>query len=126
MSPVEYRANSTGRNPESNLGVGETMKVLSIKPPWAGLILDGIKDIENRTWKTVYRGPLLIHSEGAIQGRVDLVNIVILSDSSWFTGPYGWVIKNPIRFKEAIPCKGKLSIFEFDPKKNLDIVRIIE
>ena len=27
------------------------MKVLTIKQPWAYLIADGIKDIENRTWK---------------------------------------------------------------------------
>ena len=38
------------------------MKVLTIKQPWASLIVDGIKDIENRTWKTNYRGRILIHS----------------------------------------------------------------
>jgi len=27
------------------------MKTLSVKQPWASLIIDGIKDIENRTWK---------------------------------------------------------------------------
>ena len=27
------------------------MKVLSIQQPWASLIVAGIKDIENRTWK---------------------------------------------------------------------------
>ena len=118
MSPVEFALYSTGRNPESNLGVGETMKALSIKPPWAGLILAGIKDIENRTWKTAYRGPLLIHTEGAIRGKVDLVDIGTASESPWFTGPYGWIVKNPIRFQKPIPCKGKLSIFEFDPEKN--------
>lgn len=38
------------------------MKVLSIIQPWAGLIVTGLKDIENRTWKTDYRGKLLIHA----------------------------------------------------------------
>lgn len=38
------------------------MKTLSITQPWAGLIVTGIKDIENRTWKTDYRGKLLIHA----------------------------------------------------------------
>ncbi len=38
------------------------MKVLSIKQPWASLIAHGIKDIENRTWKTNFRGRILIHS----------------------------------------------------------------
>jgi len=38
------------------------MKALSIKQPWAYLIAAGIKDIENRTWKTNYRGKFLIHA----------------------------------------------------------------
>jgi len=36
------------------------MKALSIKQPWASLIAQGKKTIETRTWKTNYRGPLLI------------------------------------------------------------------
>lgn len=38
------------------------MKVLSIKQPWATLTALGYKKIETRSWKTSYRGPLLIHS----------------------------------------------------------------
>jgi hypothetical protein len=38
------------------------MKALSIKQPWASLIAHGIKDIENRTWKTKYRGKIYIHA----------------------------------------------------------------
>ena len=38
------------------------MKTLSIQQPWASLIVAGIKDVENRTWKTPYRGKLLIHA----------------------------------------------------------------
>ena len=38
------------------------MKALTIKQPWSTLIVDGIKDIENRTWKTNYRGRILIHA----------------------------------------------------------------
>lgn len=37
-------------------------KAISIKQPWAWLICSGIKDIENRTWKTNYRGRVLIHA----------------------------------------------------------------
>ena len=44
------------------------MKALTIKQPWASLIVHGIKDIENRTWKTDYRGPLLIHASKTIYG----------------------------------------------------------
>lgn len=39
-----------------------TMKALSIKQPWTSLIANGIKDIENRTWKTNFRGRIYIHA----------------------------------------------------------------
>jgi len=38
------------------------MKVISIKQPWASLIITGYKAYEFRTWKTKYRGKLLIHA----------------------------------------------------------------
>lgn len=38
------------------------MKALSIRQPWAWLILQGFKPVENRSWETLYRGPLLIHA----------------------------------------------------------------
>lgn len=38
------------------------MKVLTIKQPWAELIVHGVKDVENRTWSTNYRGRILIHT----------------------------------------------------------------
>ena len=37
-------------------------KVLTVKNPWAWLIAQGIKDIENRTWRTNFRGRVLIHA----------------------------------------------------------------
>ena len=38
------------------------MKVISIKEPFATLIKDKEKKIETRSWKTNYRGELLIHA----------------------------------------------------------------
>ena len=40
------------------------VKVLSVKNPFAYLILQGGKDVENRTWTTDYRGRLYIHVSG--------------------------------------------------------------
>jgi hypothetical protein len=37
-------------------------RVLTVKNPWAALIAKGVKDVENRTWHTEYRGPLAIHA----------------------------------------------------------------
>jgi hypothetical protein len=42
------------------------MKALSIRQPWAWLIVHGPKDIENRTGRTKYRGPLLIHASAGM------------------------------------------------------------
>lgn len=38
------------------------MKVITIKQPWASLIVNGYKKYEFRSWKTNYRGELYIHA----------------------------------------------------------------
>jgi hypothetical protein len=39
-----------------------TMKALSVQLPWAWWIMRCGKGVENRTWKTKYRGRILIHA----------------------------------------------------------------
>ena len=46
------------------------MKVLSIKNPWATLIINGYKKYEFRTWKTKYRGKILIHASLGIEKNI--------------------------------------------------------
>jgi hypothetical protein len=121
------------------------MKALSVRQPWAWLILHG-KDIENRNWPTKYRGPLLIHASmkydyegagwvkenfpkiklpslfmgevttGAILGKVEVVDCVAASKSKWFFGPYGFVLRNPVEFEKPIPFKGMLGLFDVPDK----------
>lgn len=38
------------------------MKALTLTQPWASLVAIGAKTIETRSWRTNYRGPLLIHA----------------------------------------------------------------
>lgn len=38
------------------------MKAITIKQPFASLIAEGLKEYEFRTWKTNYRGEILIHA----------------------------------------------------------------
>lgn len=38
------------------------MKTLTINQPFATLIVEGLKEYEFRTWKTNYRGEILIHA----------------------------------------------------------------
>ena len=76
------------------------MKVLTIKQPWASLIMQKDKRFEFRSWQTKYRGDLLIHAgkgvdkeamkrlakyipedmpTGKILGKVTLVDCVKMS-----------------------------------------------
>ena len=119
------------------------MKVLSIRQPWAARIVEGLKDIENRTWATDYRGPLLIHASGTpdrvslgdlaarvaieadelrgrlaivhhrggIVGIVHVVERVTAHSSPWFTGPWGWVLRDA-RQLPFCPMPGRLRLFE--------------
>jgi hypothetical protein len=56
------------------------MRALSIRQPWAWLIVNGHKDIENRVWSTRYVGPLVIHAaKGMTNDEYDDV-VDMLSD----------------------------------------------
>jgi len=59
----------------ASLVKGDKMKALSIKQPWAELILRGRKTIELRSWNTRYRGYFLIHASK----KVDMDAIGLLS-----------------------------------------------
>lgn len=115
-------------------------KALSVKQPWAHMILFCGKPYENRTWYTSYRGPLYIHASkgvdmqayyffrkklgkiipeiqmlkrGRLIGKVDLVDVITESTSPWFDGPYGFVLENPEPIV-SIPMKGQLGIFDIN------------
>lgn len=45
------------------------MKVITIKQPFASLIAEGFKEYEFRTWKTKYRGTLLIHAGKSVDKK---------------------------------------------------------
>jgi hypothetical protein len=111
------------------------MKIISIRQPWASLIVQGFKDVENRTWLTRYRGPVLVHASlradavtaeeierrfevhlpaerqlGGIVGVVELVDCVRPHTSKWYApGCYGFVLANarPLPF---VRWKGALSL----------------
>ena len=118
------------------------MKALSIRQPWARLIVNGYKDIENRTWSTDFRGRDYVHagkrvnqgdfqeqrdyiresglilpeepSLGAIVGEVIITDCVDTSSSPWFCGPYGFILSSPVVYKDPIPYRGQLGFFEVD------------
>lgn len=97
-----------------------TIKALSIKQPYADQILRGIKVIEYRSWKTNYRGPLLICAglsladsdpssrtlpRGCAICVVTLTDCVQDSDGDW-----EWHLANVIPVRNY-GIKGKLGLF---------------
>jgi predicted transcriptional regulator len=118
------------------------MKVLSLKQPYAELVISGKKTIELRKWKTKFRGTFLIHASktpdkkdmerfkfdelplGFIIGQVDLVDVKNYENekehqkdkdkhlANSFWGNYGFVLKNPKRIN-PVEAKGKLGFWEF-------------
>jgi hypothetical protein len=98
------------------------LKILSIRQPWADLIVRGGKDIENRSWPAKYRGPILVHASlkldreacneyglhhsrlltGGIVGIAEITDCVLKHQSTWYKGPYGFVLRNrrPLEFLE--------------------------
>ncbi len=49
---------------------------------------------------------------GAIIGEVDITDCVTESTSPWFTGQYGFVLKDAELYKTPIPCRGQLGFFD--------------
>jgi hypothetical protein len=39
---------------------------LSVRQPWAWLLMEGIKDVENRSWATDYRGTIALHASKSL------------------------------------------------------------
>lgn len=118
------------------------MQAISIRQPWAQLVIEGVKDIENRNWFTKHRGRLYIHAAktfekdaaenllnshphlkqiifdstkllGYVIGHVEMKDCVQFHPSEWFQGRYGFVFQNPEKIK-PYPVKGKLNIFNFE------------
>jgi hypothetical protein len=52
------------------------LRALSIRQPWAWLIVNGVKDIENRSFRTRHRDPLVIHAGLNLAGYTEKIELV--------------------------------------------------
>ena len=111
------------------------MRALTIKQPWAGAIFERGKDVENRSWATSYRGPLIIHAgarydnaatvrmgvssvwdTSAIIGIVELVDCVRTRRGKWADADaWHWVLKNPQVLTRSVPASGRLGLWTPSP-----------
>jgi hypothetical protein len=106
---------------------------LTVKQPWAHAIIHLGKNVENRSWRTSYTGPLLIHAaasaplrlplpvmspvkyedlvRGAIIGVVELVDCVRDAKSKWAEpGQWHWLLRNA-RPIGPVRCAGRLRLW---------------
>jgi hypothetical protein len=117
------------------------MKALSLKQPFAELVVDGRKKIELRNWKTKFRGEFFIHASknpdkesmqrfgftnlplGFLVGKANLIDVKTYENeeeqekdrelhlASSSWGKNGFILENPMRI-DPIPFKGQLNFFE--------------
>lgn len=122
------------------------MKALSLKQPYAELVVSGRKKIELRKWNTKFRGEFLVHASqsvdaeamkrfgfkelprGCIVGKAKLAGVkkylydgdfeidANLHLASKEWGDYGFILEGAERLEE-IPCRGKLNFWNFEKGK---------
>ncbi len=105
----------------------KSIKVLNVAQPHAHDIIFGGKNIENRSSATKIRGTIAIYASktlnksrfeghdlspkdcafGSIIGFVDVVDCItedqVTKDTkAWFSGPYGYVLANPVTLEKTI------------------------
>ena len=109
------------------------LRAISVKQPFADLIVRGIKDVENRAAPVGYRGPLLIHASrnvnrsamkrygydgrdvptGAVVGAVELADCTEERGSEWhLRGQTGWYMRDARRLWKPIPFKGNVGLLK--------------
>lgn len=131
------------------------IKALTICQPYASLIADGQKRIENRTWSTTYRGWLAIHAGtsksylrgepipygmpfGAVVAIAYLSHLFRLTEDNYVwckrqgsayenhaEGPYCWVLSEVVALQEPITMRGARGLFDPTPEVMRVLRRII-
>lgn len=125
IKPIENR---TWKCPQKYIGkrvlihAGMDKKLMNIPPntflndEQLGIILNKNVKFNDKDWNLY----------GCIIGSVEIVDCIINHPSiwaektdehtvGWSSRPiYNWVLANPIKFDKPIPCKGKLSFWEFE------------
>jgi hypothetical protein len=120
-------------------------RALSIQQPWASLIIEGFKLVENRTWATKWRGTIAIHAglkvaehdadsllaETGLKaphptgylGTIDLVDVHLNEGipccGIWAEDSmYHWRLDNPRPLVNPIPARGMLGLYT--PPQDID------
>ncbi|MBD9376159.1 ASCH domain-containing protein [Pseudoxanthomonas sp. PXM04] len=123
------------------------MLAVSVIQPWAWLIVHGYKPVDNRKEPHEHRGPTLIHAgqkfdqagydlvrecypeipmpapdafpKGGIVGVATITDCVTRLNSSWFFGPYGFLLEDA-KPLPLVPFRGQLGFFNVPDKALAD------
>jgi len=121
------------------------VRALTIRQPWADAITHGTKRTENRTRRTTYRGPILIHAgltgdraavlagvpvgpdkRGHVIGTAQLVGCHQATDGccpEWgFPNCWHWELADVQALTQPVPAKGQLGLWN-PPAELLAAVR---
>jgi hypothetical protein len=117
--------------------VAEPLYALSLRQPWAYAVLHLGKDIENRPWRSRFRGRVILHASktldrtgvqslreaglsvpdelplGAYVGEVTITDCRSLADCSsrWAFGPWCYLLEHPRAYSTPIPGRGQLGFY---------------
>jgi hypothetical protein len=120
---------------------------LSLKQPWAWAILFAGKDVENRTWRSRFRGRVILHASRTIDAAGvkylreagfpppeelpmgAYVGEVVISDcrpvaccaSRWAFGPWCYTLQEASAYETPIVGPGRLGFYPVPP----EVVRLI-
>ena len=101
------------------------MRAISLKQPWANLIVEGVKTIETRVWATRYRGRLVIVSSklpdippaGFALAVADLLDCRPMTEADAaaaccevYPRARAWVLAN-VRPITPVPVVGQLGLY---------------
>lgn len=117
-------------------------RALSVRQPWANLLVEGRKVVELRSWRTDFEGLVWIHASraegpgdsrlvrGAYVGAVTLIGCLELDDERWETwrgshqdpggfvpGTWGWLMDDAMKFEEPLEGRGQLGLYHPSPNQ---------
>lgn len=108
----------------------EWLRALTVREPWASLLVRGLKSEEYRSRNTKRRGLVLIHSSltyqigweeifkdfsapcpdelelNCILGAVEIYDCISTEDG------YAWKVRNAVKFSNPPECRGALSFWQ--------------
>ena len=96
------------------------MKVLSVRQPYAALLVCGAKRLEARGWSTRYRGPLLIHASSSAISATSILSYEFEPEFIAALDALGWRTKEALRGLPRSAIIGQVTLDDVVPSLDLE------